>query len=99
MDRGDALVELLRYPQDTVGGIMTNDVVTLNANLTIREARLTLRDRLRQADFTHFIYVVENDATLVLHGMTRLRDLVVAEDEHADSSQSPRLATLGGLVA
>ena len=37
-DRSDALVELLRYPEDTVGGIMTNDVVTLTADLTIREA-------------------------------------------------------------
>ena len=99
-DRSDALVELLRYPEDTVGGIMTNDVVTLNADLTIREARLTLRDRLRQADFTHFIYVVENDATRVLHGMTSLRSLVVAEEEQRlEEIVNPYITTLDPLEA
>ncbi len=99
-DRSDALVELLRYPEDTIGGIMTNDVVTLTADLTVREARLTLRDRLRQADFTHFIYVVENDATRVLHGTASLRDLVVAEDEQRlKEIANPYITTLDPLEA
>ncbi len=98
--RSEALVELLRYPEDTIGGIMTNDVVTLNANLTVREARLTLRDRLRQADFTHFIYVVENETTRVLHGTTSLRDLFVAEDaQRLEEIVNPYITTLDPLEA
>jgi Mg/Co/Ni transporter MgtE len=99
-DRSDALVELLRYPEDTVGGIMTNDVVTLTADLTIREARLILRDRLRQPDFTHFVYVIENDATRMLHGTTSLRDLVIAEDEQRlEKIINPYITTLDPLDA
>lgn len=79
-ERSEALVELLRYPEDTVGGIMTNDVVTLTGDLSIREARLILHERLRQADFTHLIYVVDK-AGRVLQGTTKLRDLVIANDE------------------
>lgn len=79
-ERSDALVELLRYPEDTVGGIMTNDVVTLTSDLSIREARSILHERLRQADFAHFIYVVDK-AGQVLQGTAKLRDLVIAKDE------------------
>jgi magnesium transporter len=79
--RGDKLVELLRYPEATVGGMMTNDMVVLPLDQTIREARLRLRERLRQTDFTHFLYVVESEASRLLRGTTTLQDLIVADDE------------------
>lgn len=98
--RSDMLVELLRYPEDTIGGIMTNEVVTLAANLTIKEARLLLRDRLRQPDFTHFVYIVENDTTRVLHGTVSLRDLVIADDEQRlEEIVNPYITTLDPLEA
>jgi magnesium transporter len=59
---------------------MTNDVVTLTSDLSIREARSILHERLRQADFAHFIYVVDK-AGQVLQGTAKLRDLVIAKDE------------------
>jgi len=79
--RSDKLVDLLRYPEATVGGIMTNDIVVLALDQTIREARLRLRERLKQTDFTHFLYVVESEASSVLRGTTSLPDLIVADDE------------------
>lgn len=79
--RSDKLVDLLRYPEATVGGIMSNDMVVLALDQTIREARLRLRERLKQTDFTHFLYVVENEASLMLQGTTSLQDLIVADDE------------------
>jgi len=79
--RGSQLVELLRYPEATVGGIMTNDIVTLPFEQTIRDARLRLRERLKQNDFTHFVYIVQDDSSGVLRGTTTLKDLVVARDE------------------
>jgi magnesium transporter len=79
--RSEKLVELLRYPEATVGGIMTNDMVVLALDQTVREARLRLRERLKQTDFTHFLYVVESEANLLLRGTTSLQDLIVADDE------------------
>ena len=79
--RSEKLVDLLRYPEATVGGIMSNDMVTLALGQTIREALLRLRERLKQTDFTHFLYVVESEASRLLRGTTSLQDLVVADDE------------------
>jgi magnesium transporter len=96
--RREKLIELLRYPEDTVGGIMTNDVVTVALDQTVREAREVLRDRLKEPDFTHFIYVVESDETRVLRGSTSLRDFVRAKDEErVETLMNPYIATLDPL--
>src|SRR6476660_3717380 len=79
--RSEKLVDLLRYPEATVGGMMTNDMVTLDSDQTVREARLRLRERLKKTDFTHFLYVVESEVNPLLQGKTSLQDLMVAEDE------------------
>ena len=79
--RSEKLIDLLRYPEATVGGIMSNDMVTLTLDQTIREALLRLRERLKQTDFTHFLYVVESEASRLLRGTTSLQDLIVADDE------------------
>lgn len=72
------VVDLLRYPDDTVGGIMTNEVVTLSADLSVAEAREALRDRLAAPDFVYYVYVVAQDASGRLLGVVTLRDLLVA---------------------
>ena len=96
--RREKLIELLRYPEDTVGGIMTNDVVTVPFDHTVREAREILRDRLKEPDFTHIIYVVENDQTRVLRGSASLRDFVRAkDDDRIESLMNPYTATLDPL--
>src|SRR4029450_13881422 len=79
--RSEKLVDLLRYPEATVGGIMTNDMVTLTLDQTVREALLRLRDHLKQTDFTHFLYVVENETNRLLRGTTTLQELIVADEE------------------
>jgi magnesium transporter len=60
---------------------MTNDMVVLALDQTIREALLRLRKVLKQTDFTHFLYVVESEASAILRGTTSLPDLIVADDE------------------
>lgn len=77
---GERIVELLRYPEDTVGGIMTNDVVTVSPNLKVSEARRTLRKRLKEPDFVHFLYVVDEKAPHKLRGVLSLRQILTAED-------------------
>lgn len=93
------LIDLLRYPEDTVGGIMTNDMVTAPAHLTAAEARLALRPALRRPDFVYFIYVLETDAPdSKLCGVLSLRDLVVADDDvRLEQLMNPYLITLSPL--
>jgi Mg/Co/Ni transporter MgtE len=57
---GEHILDLLRYPPDTVGGIMTNDVVTVSPKLKMGKARSLLREKLKEPDFVYFVYVVED---------------------------------------
>jgi Mg/Co/Ni transporter MgtE len=79
--QSERIIELLRYPEDSVGGVMTNDIVFAPASLTIGEAREYLREPLKAPDFIHFVYVVEDEASRLLRGVLSLRDLLVAEAE------------------
>ena len=49
--QAERILELLRYPEDTVGGIMTNDMVYACGDLTVAEARETLRMPLKDPGF------------------------------------------------
>lgn len=92
------LIELLRYPEDTVGGVMTNDVIFAPAGLTRKEARESLRERLKEADFTYFLYVVDDEENRRLQGVISLRQLVIAEDEQRlEEFMNPYVTTLDPL--
>ena len=76
----ERIIDLLRYPEDTVGGIMTNNVVTMPASLTVREARYVLPERLRESDFVYFVYIVEDEPTRRLCGVITLREFLIADE-------------------
>lgn len=80
-ERRAQVIDLLRYPEDTAGGIMNNDLVIVPAGLTIEEACRRLRDRLSEPDFVYFIYVVDDEETQRLLGVLTLRELLVARPE------------------
>jgi CBS domain-containing protein len=80
-DRRARVVDLLRYPEDSVGGMMTDDVLSAPEAWTVAEARERLRDRLREPDFIYFVYVVADEASRRLTGVVTLRDLLVADDD------------------
>lgn len=79
--QAERIVELLRYPEDTVGGIMTNDVVCVRSDITIAEAREHLRERLKEPEFVFLIYVVDDEETRRLVGLISLRNLVTFDDD------------------
>jgi len=78
MERDEAaeVQELLGYPEDTAGGIMTTEFVSIPAHL---DAAATI-DRLRElepdAETIYYVYVTDDDGRLV--GVLSLRDLIVA---------------------
>jgi CBS domain-containing protein len=94
----ERIVELLRYPEGTVGSIMTNDVIAIPAALTVGEARERLRKALQQPDFVYFLYVVEGDENRRLRGVLSLRNILVArDDQRLEEIMNPYLATLSPL--
>jgi len=76
-DRREGILALLRYPDDVAGGIMTNDIVIVPADVTISAARKLMYERLKTPDFVYFLYVVEDEQKSALLGgghLARFRD-------------------------
>ena len=95
---GERIVDLLKYPPDTVGGIMTNDVVTVSPQLKISKARSILREKLREPDFVYFIYAVEDQPPHKLRGVLSLRQFLTAEDDQTvEEIMNPYLLALSPL--
>jgi magnesium transporter len=91
----ERIVDLLRYPTNTVGGIMTNDIVTVSPKMKIAKARSVLRERLKEPDFVYFVYVVEDQPPHKLRGVVSLRQFLTAEDDQTiDEIMNPYLLAL-----
>jgi len=76
-DEAEELGELLAYPEDTAGGMMTTEFVALPAALTCAEAIDRLRAMEPDAETIYYVYVTDEDERLV--GVLSLRDLIVAQ--------------------
>jgi len=72
---GQEIKELLKYEDDTSGGLMATEFVAICEEQTIGEALALLRQQALSAETAYYIYVLKNDRTLV--GVVSLRDLVV----------------------
>ncbi len=69
---------LLQYPEDTAGGIMTTEFISLYGNLHVEEAIARLREIAPEAETIYYIYVVDNKNRLI--GVVSLRELIAAQD-------------------
>jgi len=81
MERDEAaeVQELLGYPEDSAGGIMTTEFVAVPASLTASQTIDRLRELEPNAETIYYVYVVDADDRLV--GVLSLRDLIVARPE------------------
>lgn len=77
----ERVVDLLRYPEDTAGGIMVNDLVILPDDLTLAEARRILPERVAEPDMIYYVFVVDDEERRRLRGVVTLRDILTAQDE------------------
>ncbi len=67
--------ELLEYPEDSAGGLMTTEFVALRQDLTAEEAIEALRREAPDAETIYYVYVVDAENRLV--GVLSLRDLII----------------------
>lgn len=81
-EESEDVQELLAYEEDTAGGLMTTDYITLNQTRTTGEALEALRDNIRQHDIrTAYVYCVEDetqDEQRIL-GVISLWELLIAD--------------------
>ncbi|MFI5261022.1 MAG: magnesium transporter MgtE N-terminal domain-containing protein [Candidatus Limnocylindrales bacterium] len=78
MEREEAaeMAELLGYPEDSAGGLMTTEFVAVRDDLTAEQTIQRLRELEPDAETIYYIYVVDEVGRLV--GVLSLRDLIVA---------------------
>ena len=79
-DEGSEEIEgLLRYDEDTAGGIMVPDFIALNKDSTAAEAIISLQREHMDVEMPFYLYIVDENERLV--GVSSLRQLVLVPPE------------------
>lgn len=105
--------QLLSYPEDSAGALMTTDFVALSASLTVNQAIEEVRRIAADMETIYQAYAVDPHGTLL--GVVSLRDLVVSKgnakldeilnpnvvsiDVYADQEEVARLISKYDLLA
>lgn len=74
-EQADDVAELMRYPEDTAGGLMTKEFVAVSPDETTADVIGRLRAHHDDAEMIYTLYVLDEDERLL--GEVTLRDLIV----------------------
>lgn len=69
--------ELLKYPEDTAGGIMQAELVAIPSSHSVSQAIDEIRAKREEVKDLHNVYVVDNENSLM--GLVPLRRLILAK--------------------
>ena len=93
----ERLEAVLAYPEDTAGGLMNVDVLTVRADVTLETVLRYLRRRGEIPERTNRLFVVDRENAYL--GMLRLADLLISDPDdsvelHIIDERDPILATM-----
>ena len=71
--------QILRYPENSAGSIMTTEYVSLRPSMTVEEAILRIRRQGVDKETIYTCYVIDKDRTLM--GVVTVKDLLLADDD------------------
>ena len=71
--------QILRYPENSAGSIMTTEYVSLRPGMTVEEAILRIRRQGVDKETIYTCYVLQKDRTLL--GLVTVKDLLLAADD------------------
>ncbi len=75
-EHADNIVELLRYDEDSAGGLMAKELVKVNENWSVTGCMTEMRQQAENVTRVHSIYVVDDKNKL--KGRLSLKDLLTA---------------------
>ncbi len=78
LDDMEEIEGLLRYAEDTAGGIMTTEYIALPGTMSVEEAIVRLRETAPEVETIYYIYVIDEENRLI--GVLSLRELISAEN-------------------
>jgi hypothetical protein len=94
-EKSDRIVDLLRYPEDSVGGVMINDMVFLEGETKVAVVRERMATLLEKTDFISLIFLVDDMQSRKIRGSVMLRELLAADDgEKLEDMMDPYVAAL-----
>jgi magnesium transporter len=96
-DEAAEVQELLGYPEESAGGIMTTEFIAVPATLTAAQTIDRLRQLEPDAETIYYVYVVDEHGRLV--GVLSLRDLIVAQPDSPISEVMIREPVTVGVLA
>ncbi len=75
VDIAGDIVDLLEYDEDTAGGIMAKELVTVNENWTVATCLKEIGRQAENVDDIYYVYVV--DDAMILRGILSLKKLIL----------------------
>ena len=108
-----AVNEILRYPEDSAGSIMTTEFVDLRRHMTVNEAFSKIRSTGLDKETVYTCYVISNDRNLegvitvldmlMADGESRIEDImddnVISINTHADREQAAQMLSKYNFLA
>ena len=76
--------QLLRYPENSAGSLMTTEYVSLRPEMTVGEAILRIRRQGVDKETIYTCYVIDTDRTLL--GLVTVKDLLLCDDDETKIS-------------
>mgnify|MGYP001135635205 CR=1 FL=1 len=64
VEQAGNIVDLLKYDEDTAGGLMGTEMIVVNENLSMPDCIKEMRRQAEEMDDIYYIYVVDNDSRL-----------------------------------
>lgn len=78
-EAADDVADLMRYAEDTAGGLMAKEFVTVSANDTVNDVLQMLRRHHDDAEMIYYLYAIDEDDRLL--GTVTLRKLIVCDSQ------------------
>lgn len=96
MEEADEILPLLRYPDETAGGRMTTDFISLSPALTTDDVIQFLRGTRQDSDVPYYLFVVDDHRKLI--GVVGLRELVHGEpDQPVREYMNPHVVSIQAM--
>lgn len=64
VEQAGDIIDLLKYDEDTAGGLMGTEMVVVNENMSMPECVREMRQQAEEMDEIYYVYVVDNDYKL-----------------------------------
>ncbi len=78
LERRDLLLEMLGYPEESAGSIMSTDYIEIGKYITVSDAMQVIKEHEGIAEIMDFYYITDIDGRL--EGVVSVRDILFAPD-------------------